>query len=84
MSTATGMRPIFYLVFLGSSWGLYFSMLKIAALSGISYVGILTLTTLGVALGMSVIALLRGRRPEFTMKHGIFYLVCSLSGYLVP
>jgi len=78
------MRPIFYLVFLGSSWGLYFSMLKIAALSGISYVGILTLTTLGVALGMSVIALLRGRRPEFTMKHGIFYLVCSLSGYLVP
>ncbi|MDH3535623.1 MAG: DMT family transporter [Gammaproteobacteria bacterium] len=84
MSATTGIRPIVYLVFLGSSWGLYFSMLKIAALSGISYVGILTLTTLGVGIGMSSIALLRGRRPVFSPKHVVFYLVCALSGYLLP
>jgi drug/metabolite transporter (DMT)-like permease len=78
------LRPIFLLVLLGSSWGLYFSMLKIAAQSGISYRGILTLTTVGVAVGMSAIALLRGRRPRFSARHSIFYLVCALTGYLVP
>ena len=78
------LRPIFLLVFLGTSWGLYFSMLKIAVLSGISYTGILILATVGVALGMSVIAILRRRRPEFKPRHHLFYLVCALSGYLVP
>ena len=69
------------LIFLGSSWGLYFSMLKIAALSGISYTGILALTTAGVALGMGAIALLRRRKPEFKAQHHLFYLVCALTGY---
>ena len=78
------MRPLLLLLFLGSSWGLYFSMLKIAVRSGISYTGILTLTTLGVAIGMSAIALLRGRKPEFGRSHAWFYLVCALSGYLLP
>lgn len=84
MRTAAELRPVLLLVLLGSSWGLYFSMLKIAALSGISYTGILCMTTVGVALGMSAIALLRGRRPKFTRRHKGFYLVCALSGYLVP
>ena len=72
------------LIFLGTSWGLYFSLLKVAVLSGISYVGILTLTTVGVGIGMTAIALLRGRKPEFKLRHNIFYLVCTLSGYLLP
>lgn len=84
MYSATGLRPIIYLVFLGSSWGLYFSLLKVAVLSGISYVGIITLTTVGVGVGMTTIALLRGRKPEFSYRHNVFYLVCALSGYLVP
>jgi drug/metabolite transporter (DMT)-like permease len=84
MELASGLRPILLLLFLGSSWGLYFSMLKIAVLSGISYTGILTLTTVGVAIGMSAIALLRRRKPEFKPHHGLFYLVCALSGYLLP
>lgn len=77
-------RPVIYLVFLGSSWGLYFSMLKVAALSGISYVGIITLTTLGVGAGMITIALLRRRKPGFSARHHFFYLVCALTGYLFP
>ena len=84
MEFTPGLRPIFLLVFLGSSWGLYFSMLKIAVLSGISYTGILILATVGVALGMSVIAILRRRKPEFRSRHHLFYLVCALSGYLLP
>jgi drug/metabolite transporter (DMT)-like permease len=84
MIAAAGIRPLVYLVLLGSSWGLYFSLLKIAALSGITYVGIITLTTLGVGLGMIAIAFLRGRRPAFGRRHHGFYLVCALTGYLVP
>ena len=84
-SNATGgLRPLILLLFLGSSWGLYFSMLKIAVRSGISYTGILTLTTVGVAIGMCAIALLRRRKPEFRARHNLLYLVCALTGYLVP
>ncbi|MDH3634137.1 MAG: DMT family transporter [Gammaproteobacteria bacterium] len=84
MLSTIELRPIIYLVFLGSSWGLYFSMLKVAALSGISYIGIITLTTLGVGAGMITIALLRRRKPEFSARHHLFYLVCALTGYLLP
>lgn len=59
-------------------------MLKVAVLSGISYVGIVTLTTFGVAVGMTAIALLRRRKPEFSARHNLFYLVCALTGYLLP
>jgi drug/metabolite transporter (DMT)-like permease len=84
MQSTSGLRPLVLLIFLGSSWGLYFSLLKIAVLSGISYIGILTLTTVGVGIGMIAIALLRGRKPEFKPNHIIFYLVCALSGYMLP
>ena len=84
MGLTPQLHPIFLLVFLGSSWGLYFSMLKIAVLSGISYTGILIMATVGVALGMSAIAILRRRGPEFKLRHHFFYLVCALSGYLLP
>ncbi len=80
----TGIRPLIYLVFLGTSWGLYFSLLKIAELSGITYIGILTLTTLGVGIGMSLIALARRRRPGFGPRHIVFYIVCAATGYLLP
>jgi len=84
MYSNAGLRPLLYLIFLGSSWGLYFSLLKIAVLSGISYMGILTLTTVGVGIGMTGIALIRRRKPGFTRSHHLFYLVCALLGYLWP
>jgi len=84
MRSTSALRPLLLLIFLGISWGLYFSMLKIAVLSGISYFGILTLATVGVGIGMSAIALVRGRKPEFKRRHVIFYLVCALTGYLLP
>lgn len=84
MTSIAGWRPIFYLIVLGSSWGLYFALLKIAVLSGISYVGILTLTTLGVCAGMVIIALLRNRLPVMNRRHLTFYLICALLGYLLP
>ncbi|MCP4390921.1 MAG: DMT family transporter, partial [Gammaproteobacteria bacterium] len=84
MSSFAAIRPIIYLLFLGSSWGLYFSLIKIAERSGISYVGILALTTVGVGIGMTAIALLRRRKPGFSPRHHLFYLVCAMTGYLLP
>lgn len=84
MRANSALRSIVYLVVLGSSWGLYFALLKIAVLSGISYIGIATLTTVGVGIGMVAIALARRRKPEFSRQHHVFYLVCALAGYLVP
>ncbi len=84
MASTRGLRPLILLLILGSSWGLYFSMMKIAVLSGLSYIGILTLITLGVAVGMCLIALWRRRRPVFGMQHIWFYLVCAVTGYLLP
>ena len=74
----SGMRPIILLVLLGSSWGLYFSMLKIAVLSGISYTGILTLATVGVAIGMSAIALLRTSNVVRDVRFAFLYIYRSL------
>lgn len=71
-------------MFLGSSWGLYFSLLKIAVLSGIPYIGIATLTTAGVCIGMLAIAAVRNRKPDFSRRHIAFYIGCALLGYLVP
>lgn len=84
MPALSSFRPLIFLLFLGASWGFYFSLLKIAVQSGISYIGIMTLTTLGVGVGMCLIALARRRKPGWSRRHHGFYLVCALSGYLVP
>lgn len=84
MPNLSNLRPLIFLIFLGSSWGFYFSLLKIAVLSGISYVGIAMLATIGVAVGMCLIAFVRKRKPGFTRKHHWFYLVCAMTGYILP
>jgi drug/metabolite transporter (DMT)-like permease len=84
MISISGLRPIIYLLVLGASWGLYFSLLKIAVLSGISYIGIAALTTVGVCVGMVLIAVIRKRAPKLDRQHIFFYLACALTGYLLP
>jgi len=78
------LRPLLYLLFLGSSWGLYFSLLKFALLTGISYVGIATIITASVCTGMIVISGLRKKMPVFNRTHIYFYSICALLGYLLP
>ena len=71
-------------MFLGVSWGLYFSLLKIAVRSGLSYFGIATLATVGVCIGMMAIALVRQKWPIFKLRHLRFYAICAAFGYLIP
>jgi drug/metabolite transporter (DMT)-like permease len=80
----TEMKPLFLLVFLGSSWGLYFSLLKLALQTGVSYLSIATIITASVCLGMVLISALRRRFPTWTKSNVVFYAVCALLGYLFP
>jgi drug/metabolite transporter (DMT)-like permease len=76
--------PLVYLVILGASWGLHFSFIKLAAESGLSYLGIAAVTTAGVTLLLVLTALVRRRFPVFDRAHLRFYFVCALLAYVVP
>ncbi|NQV87112.1 MAG: hypothetical protein HQ492_08555 [Woeseiaceae bacterium] len=52
-----GWLPLIYLVILGGGWGLHFSLIKIAAESGLSYSGIAAVTTVGAAGLLLLIAI---------------------------
>ncbi len=76
--------PVIFVSALGISWGVYFSIVKIAAESGLSYTGIAAVTTIGVMLGMIVIALIRQRWPSWNKNSVLFYTTCAICGYIVP
>lgn len=77
-------RPLTYLVILGASWGLHFSFIKLAAESGLSYLGIATVATAGVTTLLVLMSLLRRRLPVFDRAHFRFYFICALLAYVVP
>ncbi|MEM6589471.1 MAG: DMT family transporter [Pseudomonadota bacterium] len=74
---------IFLLLVLGIGWGLHFSLIKIAAESGLPFTGITWFTTLGILIFMLSICVLRRRWP--TVRPGAlrFYVICALLGYVV-
>lgn len=76
--------PLIYLTVLGAIWGMHFSFIKLAAESGLSYLGVAAATTTGVAIMMLLVALIRRRLPRFDITHLRFYLVCALLGYVAP
>ncbi|MEM7429075.1 MAG: DMT family transporter [Pseudomonadota bacterium] len=78
-----GLWPVVLLLVLGGSWGVHFSLLKIASESGLSYLGIIALTTAGVVIGMLTVAAVRKRWPELSLRHVRFYLICAVLGYLL-
>ena len=76
--------PFVYLVILGASWGLHFSYIKLAAESGLSYIGIAAVTTAGVTVLLVLTALIRRRLPVLDRAHLQFYFICALLAYVVP
>ena len=82
---ATTLRwPLLMLLALGMMWGLHFSIIKIAAESGLSYPGIAATTTWGIAIMLTVICAARGKFPSIAPRALAFYPVCALLGYLIP
>lgn len=76
--------PLIYLVILGAGWGLHFSLIKIAAESGLSYSGIAAITTGGVASLLLIIAAIRRRPTNTDATHLRFYFICAVLGYVIP
>jgi len=75
---------LFLLFLLGSIWGLHFSIIKIAAESGLAYSGIAAITTFGVFSGLTAIALARWKFPRWNRSTILFYFVCGILGYVAP
>jgi drug/metabolite transporter (DMT)-like permease len=72
------------LFLLGSIWGLHFSIIKIAAESGLAFSGIAAITTFGVVIGLTGIAFARRKFPRWDRSTLIFYFVCGILGYVAP
>ncbi len=72
------------LLVLGMMWGLHFSIIKIAADSGLPYPGIAATTTWGIAIVLVIVCACRGKFPTITSRTVGFYLVCAITGYLIP
>ena len=78
------MRAYLFLIVLGATWGLYFSIIKVAVESNISYWNILLFSSLLVAIGLFTISLVRKRLPRLSKRNIIFFIVCSILSYLIP
>ena len=81
--SAQSLWVIFLLVILGFGWGLHFSLIKIAAESGLPFSGITALTTIGILIFMLSISAYRRRWPSMRPGAIRFYLVCAALGYII-
>lgn len=76
--------PTLLLFVLGSVWGLHYSIIKLASQSGLGYARITALTTLGVALALTLVAIARGKLPPVARTTATYYSVCAILGYVAP
>lgn len=76
--------PVILLLILGTSWGLRVALIKLAVQSGIPHTTIAAATTFGVAICLSVINGLTGRRFAIDRRRFPFFISCALIGYVVP
>ncbi len=79
-------RPIWVislLLILGIGWGLHFSLIKIAAESGLAFTGITALTTWGIFFGMIAVCAYRRKWPAVRPEALRFYLICAILGYII-
>jgi drug/metabolite transporter (DMT)-like permease len=60
------------------------SLIKLAALSGIPHATIAGVTTVGVALALTALTRLSGRRFPIRRGQLPFFVLCALLGYVVP
>ncbi len=81
--SAKSLWVIFLLLVLGTGWGLHFSLIKIAAESGLPFSGIAALTTVGILFFMVSVCALRRRWPSVRPGAVRFYLICAVLGYIV-
>lgn len=72
------------LLFMGVTWGLTFSLARIAATGGAHPLGLTFWQALGGGATLAVACLLRRKPIRLTRPHLVFYLVCGLIGSVLP
>lgn len=76
---------LFGLVLLGLTWGMFFSLSRIAGETGIEPLVILSFTLLAEIPIFGVICMIRGRYPRlFRPASMVFYLIAGILGYMIP
>lgn len=75
---------IFLVVLLGLCWGLNFSLIKFAALTGLSYSLIAGLVILGNMLIFGLFSVLYGGQIRLERRIWWFFAGCGLIGYVLP
>lgn len=72
------------LLVMGSMWGLQFSMLKFAALSGAGEINLLMITLVLLSVVFGGYVLLKGEKLVFSGSWVVFLFVIALFGYVLP
>lgn len=72
------------LIVIGLIWGSTFSLAKIGAEGGGHPIGIAFWQTIIGASVLSFLVLIRRQKIPFTPRHILFYVVCGLSGTVIP
>ncbi|MBX2869790.1 MAG: DMT family transporter [Acidiferrobacterales bacterium] len=72
------------LLIMGAMWGLQFSMLKFAALSGAGEINLLMITLTVLSIVFGVFILLRGESLHLSWRWSRFFVVIALLGYVFP
>ncbi|MGI9316166.1 MAG: DMT family transporter [bacterium] len=72
------------MVVMGSMWGLQFSMLKFAALSGLGEINLLMVTLVLLALVFSGYVILKGESLRYSREWVLFLFVIAFLGYVAP
>ncbi|MES2614898.1 MAG: DMT family transporter [Bdellovibrionota bacterium] len=80
--------PVFYplilLCLLGCTWGTSFSIAKYAMQSGITPLGYSFWQSVGPAILISCVVLLKEKKIPLSINHLLFYIVCGLIGICLP
>ncbi len=80
----TGGKPLALIVMLGSMWGLHFSLIRFIGESGMALGWIVAATSIGSAILLGIVSVLRRKAPGVRRGALLYYLACALIGYLAP
>jgi drug/metabolite transporter (DMT)-like permease len=72
------------LIILGIVWGTGYSIARFAMLNGVAPLGYSFWQSLGPAIVLGGLAAYRGKLPKFAKNTFLYYLICGLTGIIIP
>lgn len=84
MLNAKPLQSFIILITLGLIWGTGYSIARFAMTNGVSPLGYSFWQSLGPALIITVLLLLKRELTVLTFRHSRFYLICAVTGIALP